>query len=205
MAKFPEPPRSLAGVKAAIKGLPPGTHLWRVYEAGGRYPTAWNSFRFFGPTRSRFDHHDPPPKKQRRGILYVAEHPLTCLAEFFQATRTIDRQANTPWLVAFEIRRALPLLDLTGAWPTRAGASMAINSGPRPRARRWSRAIYAAYPRVVGLLYASSMHANRRSIALYERAGSSLPIAPSFHRPLSDPALLPRLNRAAATLGYGLV
>jgi hypothetical protein len=130
---------------------------------------------------------------------------MTCIAEFFQATRTIDRHANTPWLVAFEIRRALPLLDLTGAWPTRAGASMAINTGPRPRARRWSLAIYVAYRRIAGLLYASSMHANKRSVALYERAGMSLPIAPSFHRALSDRALLPRLNRAATTLGYGLV
>jgi len=32
-----------------------------------------------------------------------------------------------------------------------------------------------------------------------------LPSAPIFHRALSDPSLLSRLNAAAATFGYGLV
>ncbi len=82
---------------------------------------------------------------------------------------------------------------------------MAIGSGPRPRARRWSRAIYDAYAGVGGLLYASSMHANRPAIALYERAQTTLPGAPAFHRALSDPALVPRLNAAATALGYRLV
>jgi hypothetical protein len=112
---------------------------------------------------------------------------------------------SAPWLVAFEFARDVPLLDLTGTWPTRAGGSMAIGSGPRPRARRWSRAIYATYPNVEGLLYASSMNANQPALSLYERAQNAMPAAPVFHRALSDPALVPRLNAAAATLGYGLV
>src|SRR6266478_2777884 len=164
MAKFPEPPNSLAAVAAAITTLPSATRLWRVYEAEGTYPVAWNSFRFFGPTKSRFDHHDPPARVQSRGILYAADDPVTSIAEFFQATRTIDRFANAPWLVGFDLGNGVPLLDLMGVWPTLAGASMAINSGQRPRARRWSRAIYAAYPTAQGLLYASSMHANKPSV-----------------------------------------
>jgi hypothetical protein len=56
-----------------------------------------------------------------------------------------------------------------------------------------------------GLLYASSMHANRPALALYERAQTALPAAPVFHRALSDPALVPRLNAAATALGYRLV
>jgi hypothetical protein len=137
--------------------------------------------------------------------MYAAGSPVTCLAEVFQITRVIDRASNAPWLVAFDVARDVALLDLTGTWPTLAGGSMAIGSGPRPRARRWSRAIYATYANVEGLLYASSMHGNRPALALYERAQSAMPAAPVFHRALSDPALVPRLNAVAATLGYGLV
>jgi hypothetical protein len=138
-------------------------------------------------------------------VLYGAAEPITCLAEVFQATRTIDRNANAPWLVAFETVHKLSLLDLTGTWPTRAGASMAINSGPRPQARRWSRAVNDAYPHIEGLWYASAMHANRSSLALYERAQLAIPRAPLFHRALADPALLQRLDTAATLLGYRLV
>jgi len=204
MAKLPEPPNRLA-IPPEILTRPSGARGWRIYFAGGGHPTTWQAFRFFGPTSSRFDHHDPPPALQARGILYAADSPLTCLAEVFQATRIIDRVSNAPWLVAFDSARDVPLLDLTGTWPTRAGGSMAIASGPRPRARRWSRAIYATYPDIEGLRYASSMHANRPALALYERARNAVPAAPVFHRALSDPALVPRLNAAAATLGYGLV
>lgn len=204
MAKLPEPPRRLT-IPAALRVLPARTTIWRVYFAAGAHPTTWRDFRWFGPANSRFDHHDNPARVQSKGVLYGAMEPITCLAEVFQATRTIDRDANAPWLVAFVTARKLQLLDLTGTWPTRAGASMAIHSGPRPRARRWSRAIYDAYPDVEGLWYASSMHANRSSLALYERGQAAIPAAPLFHRALSDPALLPRLSAAAMTLGYRVV
>jgi hypothetical protein len=204
MPKFPEPPASLT--LAALTGtLRAETRLWRVYFAGGAHPTAWDGFRFFGPTPSRFDHHDPPPRAQPRGVIYAAREPTTCIAEVFQATRVIDRASRSPWLVAFDLKKEVVLLDLTGPWPTAAGASMAINTGQRPRARRWSRAIYAAYAAVEGLLYASSMHANRPAVTLYERAQPALPAAPVFHRALSDPALLHRLSAAAARLGYRIV
>ena len=81
---------------------------------------------------------------------------------------------------------------------------MAINSGPRPRARLWARSIHASYPSVEGLLYCSSMHANRPAVALFERAQDSVPEAPSFHRALADPGLLLRLDAAATLLGYQL-
>jgi hypothetical protein len=207
LAKFPEPPAAadLAAIAAEIRTLASGTELWRIYFRGGAHPTLWNGLRAFGPTpRGRFDHHLPPPRPQRRRVLYAAEHGPTCLAEVFQDTRVIDRAGRDPWLVAFALRAELRLLDLTAAWPTRAGASMAISSGPRSRAQRWSRAIYAAYPEVQGIYFPSSMHGNRPAVALYERAATALPRAPSFHRPLLDPALLPVLERAAHELGYGL-
>jgi hypothetical protein len=207
LAKFPEPPPAEALAKAApeIRYVPAGETLWRLYFRGGRHPTFWNTFRAFGPTGARFDHQIPPPRLQERRILCTAAEGPTCLAEVFQDTRVIDRVARDPWLAAFELIQPLTLLDLTGVWPTRAGASMALNTGPRPRARRWAQAVYAAYADVQGIFYPSSMHANRPAVALWERGTGAIPPLPVFHRPLLDPALLPVLSRVARDLGYGLV
>ena len=73
---------------------------------------------------------------------------------------------------------------------------MAINSGPRPRARRWSQAVYEAYPAIEGLYYASSMNANQPALMLYERAAAVLPGRPVFHRALADAALTAAIIRA---------
>ena len=210
MAKLTNPPPHLAQIPPEISKLPAGTELWRIYKRGGDHPVLWDSFRAFGPLRTgRFDHHlpgeDGSSRLQDRMILYAATQITTCLAEFFQGTRTISREAEHPWLVGFQLHLDVVLLDLTGAWPTRAGTSMAINSGPRSRCRLWSRAVYEAYPQLQGLYYASSMHGNRPSFALYEHAQPALPTKPIFNRPLSDPALLGDLDRSAQILGYRLI
>ena len=141
---------------------------------------------------------------QRRAILYGAQHPATCIAEVFQHLRVIDRHYNSRRLVVFELVRAVTLLDLTGTWPTRAGASMAIHSGSRPRAQAWSRVMYDAYPKVDGLFYCSSMDANRNVFAFFERARSSIPPQPLADRALSDPVLHARLVSAALRFGYSI-
>lgn len=182
-----------------------GSVLWRVYFAGGAHPVAWDTFRHFGPTNSRFDHHPPPPSVQSHGVLYGAENGPTCLAEVFQQTRVIDRSRDAPWLVSFATMRDLTLLSLRDTWPTRAGASMAINTGRRDRARRWSQSCYKAYPAIDGLWYSSSMHGNKPAVALYERAISAMPAHPTFHRALADAAIYPALSNAAASVGYLLV
>ena len=82
---------------------------------------------------------------------------------------------------------------------------MAINSGPRPRARRWSQAIYASYRAIEGLYYSSSMDANRPAMMLYERAASALPSRPSFHRALADPTLTAAIVRAARRFNYVVI
>ena len=208
MAKLPEPPavEALAAISPEIKVLAADQEIWRVYFRAGSHPTLWAQFRSYGPTDARFDHHPPPARDHAdRGIFYGAEMGPTCLAEVFQATRVIDRRKGSPWLVAFRLARDVSLLDLTGAWPTRAGASMNINSGPRLRARNWSQRIYAAYPAIEGIQYASSMDANLPAFAFYERALSSMPPAPTFHRALDDPLLLSLLQKAALRFGYGLV
>lgn len=206
--KFPEPPAPAALVELPPVNhhLPPGYTLWRVYFRGGMYPTAWSAFRHFGPVaQARFDDHLLPPRLQERDILYAAADGLTCLAEVFQRSRAIDPSGGHPWLVAFALQQELTLLDLTGLWPTAAGAAMSLASGPRPRGRRWSEAIYAAYPDVQGLWYPSSMAGNAPAAALYERGIGCLPSQPLFHRPLNDPALHVPIRRVARALGYALV
>jgi hypothetical protein len=166
----------------------------------------WNAFRSFGPVASaRFDHHLLVPTSPERRILYATTGGLTCIAEVFQATRTIDATSRAPWLVSFDLATEVHLLDLTSTWPTAAGASSAINSGPRTRARQWSRMIYEAYPTLHGLWYASSMYGNAPAIALYERGEIALPSAPSFHRALDDPALYRSVRNLARTIRYKLV
>jgi len=207
MATFPDPPSKaqLQAIGSDLAILPAGTRLWRVYFRGGPHPTTWNLFRQYGPTNSRFDHHTTPRRVQRRAIAYLAEDGPTCLAEVYQDTRTIDRGRHDPWLVRFELVREVSLLDLTGPWPTRAGASMAISSGSRAKARKWSRAIYAAHAGVEGLLHCSAMHANNRAVALYERAISAIPVTPTYNRALQDPSMTTVLSNAAANLNYSLI
>lgn len=188
-----------------MNALPRGAVLWRIYYRGGSYPTAWNRFRQWGPLpTARFDHHESPARRQTRGILYGASRVYTCFAEVFQETRTIERSRKRPWLVGFELTHNVSLLDLTGAWPTKAGASMAINSGRRDRARAWSRRVYGDYQAIEGLYYASSMDGNRPAVALYERAHGALPVRPLFHRSLADPGLNGAVARAALLFNYGV-
>jgi len=201
LPKFPEPP-DLHALAPEWTVLPAGHELWRIYPRGGRYLTRWDTFRAYGPTDARFDHHLQPPRVQARRILYGATSIVVSLAEIFQHRRHINASFGEPWLVGFALAAPLRLIDLTGTWPTRAGASMAISSGPRPRARRWSQVIYQTYPDAQGLHYASSMYQNTPCVALYERAEAALPDRPFFHRALADPLLLPALADAAEELGY---
>jgi hypothetical protein len=208
VAKFPEPPapRDLAIPSGAeLRPLPAGTSLWRVYFRGGPHGSAWDRFRHFGPTTARFDHHEPPPHMQSRGILYAATHGPTCLAEVYQNTRVIDLRRRAPWLVELELTRDVVLLDLTSRWVTRAGASAAIASGSRPRARRWSQVIYEALPTLDGLFYASSMDPQGTAVALWERARNAVPAHPRTHRALADPTLLSAMRAAARAFGYDLI
>jgi len=152
----------------------------------------------------RFDHHSIPARLQDRAILYGGLRVYTCFAEAFQDTRTIERSRNSPWLAGFELARNVPLLDLTGTWPTKAGASMAINSGRRDRARGWSQRVYEDYPTIEGLYYPSSMDANQPSVALYERAQDALPSRPVFDRALADPALNGAVVKAALLFNYAV-
>lgn len=212
MAKFPRPQDAAAirPIAPAVRTFAKGTVLARVYFSGGAHPTRWSEFRRYGPTNARFDHHlldkRGEPWLQQRSVLYCARNAVTCFAEVFQQTRRIDRVRDAPWLAIFELERAVRLLDLTGTYPTRVGASVAINTGSRVRAREWAQCFYEAYDQLHGIHYASSMHANQPAIVLNDRAeaAKALPAHPRFNRALADDALVNVLKRTAIAVGYGL-
>ena len=181
------------------------TPLWRLYKRK-RYETRWNTFRTHGPTNSRFDHHrSPAGSDHERSILYAASDWRTCVAEVFQEDHVIDTHRHEPRLVAFTFASDIRLLDLRGPWPTRARGSMAISSADRATARAWSRAIYAAFPNILGLYYNSAMNAGRPSYAFYERAEPHLANSPRVDLPLNHPEIADDLDSLARTLGYDIL
>lgn len=198
----------LRALPPPAKTLSSGSQLWRVYCEGGKYPSQWNVFRDFGPVPSgRFDHHFSPPQKQVRRILYCAEKIPTTLAEVFQDTRVIDPHDSDRHLVSFRLISDLELIDLTNdAWLRAIGAPSDLCQASRERAQEWSRAFYEAYPAMGGIYYRSSRHNQGRNVALYERAATTLPHQPVFHRSLQDRDLRPTLESAVEQLeGYDLL
>jgi hypothetical protein len=181
-----------------------------VYYAGGRHPTRWNAFRHFGPVNARWDHHllnkGGEACAQERGVYYAAADAKTCFAETFQHTRRIDRAFQAPWLVVIETVSPTVLVDLTGDFATRMGASMGIHSGSRERARGWARDLYDAFKEIQGIQYASSMHGGAVAFAFNERAMRSpfFDAHPLLHRALADDVMVDPLKHAAQALGYAL-
>lgn len=208
MAKLPRTPRLplSALLSEDLHDLARGTLLWRVYRTEGRHATSWNAFRSFGPAASgRFDHHPPPPADSaKRAILYVGIDIATCLAEVYQRTRLVDRIDGRPYLAAFALPEEVRLLDTRSGWPTRAGASQALNTGAHSSAQAWSRAIYDAYEEIAGIRYPSAMWGPGLNVALYERAKNAVPRRPLLHLPLDHPGLELPLRRTAAMIGYAL-
>ena len=212
MAKFPHSPgpAALSRLVPSLFTVAAGTRLARVYYAASRHRIAWNAFRYFGPLNARWDHHVPTAERgavtQGRGVYYAAPDAKTCLAEVFQTARRIDRAFQSPWLAVFECAQPLLVVDLTGDFATRMGASMAIHSGDRGRARGWARDLYEAFPNIQGVRYASSMNGGEPAFALNELAQRSalFPPHPLFHRALADDVMIDPLKHAAQALGYAL-
>jgi len=210
VSKFPAPPgvAALRDITPQTLVLPADTKLARIYFATGPHPSHWNQFRSFGPTAARWDHHLPNAHgagvEQERAVYYCAPDVDTCAAEVFQSTRRIDRTRNAPGLVVLALREAVTLLDLRGTFATKMGASMAIHSGRRSRARAWARELYDAYPDLQGLHNGSSMNGHAPAVALNERAKRAMPEQPQFHRALNDDMLVEVLQQIALRLSYGL-
>lgn len=201
-----------------VRTLHSGLLVGRIFFAGGDHPTSWNTFRTYGPTSSRFDHHPPPPKDHPvRGILYAAPlvtdvdgeivSPLdTALAEVFGPVGVVDTKLAEPHFVGFRLSRDVTSLDLVDSnWVTVAGATASLFSGPRTGTRDWARAIYRHYTNPLdGLFYGSSNMPRGRSIAFFERARDALSHADVL-LPLSAAGLRADLEAACSRLGFGLL
>jgi hypothetical protein len=214
MAKLPEPEsiEQLRRIQPEIVTFKAGTEVSRVFFTDVDYPSAWNEFRCFGPTRSRFDHHIADKHGeacgQDRGIMYLAsggQAAKTCLAEVFQEKRVIDRNSKLPVYVGFALDADIQLLDLSGNFVTKLGASTAIHSGPRAKTRRWAQRLYDAYQQIDGLLYCSSMNGNAPAIALFERGADAIPASNLIHRELRDSAMASVVTLTAREIGYQVV
>jgi hypothetical protein len=138
------------------------------------------------------------------GVAYTAAAVPTSLAEVFQASRTIDLAYREPWLVGWRPIRKLQLLDLTGGWPLRVGASFSINSCNRARSRQWARAFRAAWPDVDGAVHTSSL-TGQRCLVLWNPARDSFPGTPGSHHPLTDPDIAVVMVAAAGEIGYTIL
>lgn len=218
MARLPQPPAP-AVLQAMLRrtedvvALPTGTRLVRVFATGGNHPQQWNSFRYAGPLpHARFDPHPPDPHgggpsmTREHGVLYFSLSVRTCIAEVFQATSTVDRRTRSPQLVILRPRRTVRLLDLSGLWPTRAGASQAISNGPKERTQSWARSIRAAHPELDGLWYRSSMDSGSPSVCLWDPpAQTVLPEEPDVLLPLDHAGLDLPLGRVCDDLSYTML
>lgn len=207
MDKLPARPDRdrLASTEPELVAFAPHSTLWRIHNAAGEWVRPWNELRRFGPVRDcRFDPHEPPPRVQSEGVAYFALDVATAVAERFQHARNVDRRFHRPHLVGFRPSRTLRLLDLTGTWPLRAGASHVINTGRHDICRAWARAIRATWPDVDGLWHTSSLTA-LPCATLWNPAADAFPAAPAIDTPLTHAGLVDVLERICTRIGYTLV
>ncbi|MGS0683910.1 RES family NAD+ phosphorylase [Nakamurella sp. GG22] len=200
-------PSTLANSRPEFHTVPTSTVLWRIHRTTGAQVTAWNVLREFGPIGScRFDPHPegPPRLHPGTGVLYAAGNLPTALAEVFQSTRVVDCLTDSPAATAFRFNRPVRLLDLTGGWPLRAGASHVINTGRRSATRAWARAFLSAWPALDGLWHTSSLTGDP-CVTVYPAAADALPDDPAHTFGLSDTLYGHWLLGAADSIGYDLV
>jgi hypothetical protein len=217
MARLPLPPARAVLVNELhasddVVTVPPATRLVRIFTAHGNHPQQWNSFRYTGPLpHGRFDQQKPakggaPVTDPNNGVLYFGLSVRTSVAEVFQTTSTVDRKTRGPRLVVVRPTRTLRLLDLSGLWPTRVGASQEISSGPKKITQAWARAIRVAFGDLDGLWYRSSMDSGDPSLCLWDPpSGGALPLAPDVLLPLDHPGLDVPLGRVCQELNYTLL
>lgn len=214
MSRLPLPPSAAAlatGLRADedIVAVHPATRLVRIFTSLGNHPQSWDTFRYTGPlAHGRFDPQTPkadgaPATDHGNGVLYFGLSARTGIAEIYQATSTVDRITRAPHVVLMRPARTLRLLDLTGLWPTRMGASQEIATGPKKITQVWARAIRSAYPDLDGVWYPSSMDSGNPAVCLWDPpAVSALPEDPDLLLPLTHPGLDMPLARVCNELNY---
>ncbi|PMB98041.1 RES domain-containing protein [Brevibacterium luteolum] len=209
MAKNPKRPGHPSIRPADLRDLPSTQPLFRIHSAGGRHPIAWNGFRDFGPLQSmRWDPHPPPPSHHHGvGVAYCATDPVTTFAEVFQERRRIrigSLRALSAWFPARDLR----LLDLTGNWPTRNGASFSLFAAPKSTCRNWARGIHelsAELSLELDGLYVHSTMMPGKNVVLFSSAHSAFPIAPAISLPLDHPVIRRLAQDASHQLSWPVV
>lgn len=178
--------------------------LWRIHRSRGTHVLAWNALRTYGPLAAlRWDPHPSPcTEHPGLGVTYTALDIATCVAEVFQ-TRRLIRADDAVQLTSWTPTRELQLLDLTGGWALRNGASYSLHAAPKSTCRAWAHAIRETWPDLDGL-YVPSTLTGEPNVVLFEPARDSFPTTPAFSRPLGSPAVFDVLDRIADRLGYRL-
>ena len=182
--------------------------LWRVYRQGGGHPSSWDDLRHFGPARGmRFDPHPPPAGVHpATGVTYAATGPRTALAEYFQASRVINRSRDRVAIVSWVPTRPLVLLDLSSNWPIINGASASIQMGPKRDTQKWARAIHERMGRDVDGLWSLSSMTGEPMLTLFSRTKTddAWPARPKLNFLLADTAADVVVYRAGKELRYGV-
>lgn len=216
MARLPLPPERAVLVGQLhdedVVAVHPATRLVRIFSAHSAHPQHWNSFRRTGPLpHGRFDPQQPGHggaaiDDPGNGVVYFGLSVRTSVAEVFQTTSVVDRHTRGPRLVVVRPTRTLRLLDLSGLWPTRVGASQEISSGPKKITQAWARAIREAFDDLDGLWYRSSMDGGGPAVCLWDPpAAEALPAEPDVLLPLDHPGLDIPLGRVCEQLNYVLL
>lgn len=170
--------------------------LWRIHRTVGDHVLPWSSLRHWGPAAAmRFDPHPPPPGEHPGvGVTYTALDVETAVTETFQQRRKIDIVDGRPKLTAWRPTRPLRLLDLTGDWALRNGASHSLASGPRATCRAWARAIAETWADVDGLRSQSTL-TGRINVTLWTPAADTFPGSPEFSEYLEAAAIWAVLHK----------
>lgn len=217
------PPAALSIADGDLIVLPADTLLTRISFTQDPHATEFGRLRTWGPVEhGRWDPHRgltgsdgtiAAARDPERGVLYAALDVDTALAEVFQdeddhltaeTPRIIDLQAGGPTLIRWRTTRPLELLDLTGSWALRHGASASLGGEPRQTCQEWARAIANAVSSscpIDGLWVRSTM-TGRPMPVLYGGSVSSFPQYPVLSRLLADGAILDRIVAAAQRIGY---
>jgi len=179
-----------------------GTNLFRIYDPDAPHgPRDGRAFRWRGPY-ARFDHQRGTGGRERRGIWYGGLTLSCAVVEAFDSG-VVD--PGTKRLARVRTTREMLLLDLRGRAAMRAGTVAAISAGDHALSQPWSRYFWEhpdIYGEVEGLLYLSA-HNGQPAVALYERASGALEVPRRHDAPLTDPAVLVAVRRAA--LDHGLI